>query len=156
MEMPAVVAEYIAGRIDTNIRELEGAVVKLQIQAVVEKRAIDLDLARASLGDAPQPVTSEPTIQSIIAAVTDHYSIRLADLQSKHRQRSIALPRQVCMFLARRCTRHSLEEIGGFFGGRDHTTVMHAIKAVEAKRDTEPDFENVLKVLEDRVRASKA
>jgi chromosomal replication initiator protein len=155
MEMPAVVAEYIAGRIDTNIRELEGAVVKLQIQAVVEKRAIDLDLARASLGDAPQPVTSEPTIQSIIAAVTDHYSIRLADLQSKHRQRSIALPRQVCMFLARRCTRHSLEEIGGFFGGRDHTTVMHAIKAVEAKRDTEPDFENVLKVLEDRVRASK-
>lgn len=155
LEMPAAVAEYIAGRLDTNIRELEGAVVKLQIQAVVEKRPIDLDLARAALGDVPAPVVGEPTIQSIIDAVTEHYSIRLADLQSKHRQRSIALPRQVCMFLARRCTRHSLEEIGGFFGGRDHTTVMHAIRTVEERRTTDAEFENVLRVLEERVRASK-
>ncbi len=155
LEMPAVVAEYIAGRLDTNIRELEGAVVKLQIQAVVEKRPIDLDLARAALGDVPAPVVGEPTIQSIFAAVTEHYSTRLADLQSSKRQRSIALPRQVCMFLARRCTRHSLEEIGGFFGGRDHTTVMHAIRTVEARRDTDVEFENVLRVLEERVRASK-
>ncbi len=156
LEMPAAVAEYIAGRLDTNIRELEGAVVKLQIQAVVEKRPIDLDLARAALGDVPAPVVGEPTIQSIIDAVTEHYSIRLADLQSKHRQRSIALPRQVCMFLARRCTRHSLEEIGGFFGGRDHTTVMHAIRTVEDRRVTDAEFENVLRVLEERVRAGKA
>jgi len=155
LEMPAAVAEYIAGRLDTNIRELEGAVVKLQIQAVVEKRPIDLELARAALGDVPAPVVGEPTIQTIIGAVTEHYSIRLADLQSKHRQRSIALPRQVCMFLARRCTRHSLEEIGGFFGGRDHTTVMHAIRTVEARREIDAEFENVLRVLEERVRASK-
>lgn len=155
LAMPESVAGYIAQRLDSNIRELEGAVVKLQIQSAVEKRPIDLDLARLALGDDSQPSIGEPTIQHIIDVVTDYFSIRLADLQSKQRHRSIALPRQVCMYLARRSTRHSLEEIGGFFGGRDHTTVMHAIKAVEAKCREQPDFENVLRSLEARARAGQ-
>ena len=67
----------------------------------------------------------------IIDTVVDHYGVKFADLQSKRRQKSIAHPRQVCMYLVRRHTRHSLEEIGGFFGGRDHTTVMHAVRTVE-------------------------
>lgn len=155
MTMPDTVAEYIANRIDTNIRELEGAIVKLHIQSTVEKRPIDLDLARASLGDIGREVIGEPSIQNIISAVTEFYRIRLTDLQSKHRQRSITLPRQICMYLARRLTRHSLEEIGGYFGGRDHTTVMHANKIIEAKRPLDPDFDAVLKSLEDRIKNPK-
>ncbi|CAG1006428.1 Chromosomal replication initiator protein DnaA [Phycisphaerales bacterium] len=156
LTIPTEVAEYVAQRLDSNIRELEGAVVKLQIHSVVDKRPIDLDLARSALGGEPVVSAGEPTIQNIINVVTDFYAIRLADLQSKHRQRSIALPRQICMYLARRCTRHSLEEIGGFFGGRDHTTVMHAIRSVESKVAVEPEFDTVLRSLELRVRVAKA
>jgi len=156
LELPDDVACFIAGKINTNIRELEGAIVKLHIQANVEQRPIDMDLAREALGDSfPQP-KGEPTLQAIINAVTEFFGVRLTDLQSKGRQRSIALPRQVCMFLARRCTRHSLEEIGGFFGGRDHTTVMHAVETVEVKRKADSEFDLVLRSLEDRVRSNKA
>ena len=152
MPMPDLVAEYIANRIDTNIRELEGAIVKLHIQSAVEKRPIDLDLARASLGDIGRDEIGEPPIQNIISSVTEFYRIRLTDLQSKHRQRSITLPRQICMYLARRLTRYSLEEIGGYFGGRDHTTVMHANKIVEARRLGDPEFDAVLRSLEERIK----
>jgi chromosomal replication initiator protein len=155
LALPDDVACFIAQRIDTNIRELEGAVVKLQITASVEKQPITMELAKNALGEAPPPVSGEPTIQNIIVAVTEFYSIRLADLQSKHRQRSIALPRQVCMYLARRCTRHSLEEIGGFFGGRDHTTVMHALRTIDAKRSEDGDFDLVVRSLEEKVRLPK-
>ena len=79
------------------------------------------------------------TIQQILDAVTKYYNVRLSDLQSKKRHKSIAFPRQVCMFLARKHTRYSLEEIGGYFGGRDHTTVLHAIRTVD--RDTKEDPE---------------
>lgn len=155
LTIPAEVAELIAERLTSNIRELEGAVVKLQIQSVVDKRPIDLDLARAALGDEPRNIVGEPTIQNIIDVVTEHYDCRLADLQSKHRQKSIALPRQVCMYLTRLCTRHSLEEIGGFFGGRDHTTVMHSLRSIEIKKIEDPEFAANLKVLEDRVQTSR-
>ena len=152
LHMPDDIAAYLAQNIDTNIRELEGAVVKLQIQSAVEKRPMDMEMARAAVGDATPQVVGEPTIQNIISAVTEFYSIRLADLQGKHRQRSIALPRQVCMYLSRKCTRHSLEEIGGFFGGRDHTTVMHAIRTVDSRRASDNDFDLVVRSLEEKVR----
>ncbi|MBX3365045.1 MAG: chromosomal replication initiator protein DnaA [Phycisphaeraceae bacterium] len=152
LDLPEDVACHIAARVDTNIRELEGAVTKLQLRSVVEGRPIDLEIARAALGENTAPTTSGPTIQAIIDAVTEFYSVRLTDLQSKRRQRSIALPRQVCMYLARRHTRHSLEEIGGYFGGRDHTTVMHAVRTVDEKRGVDQDFEHVLQALEGRLR----
>ncbi|MCH8914101.1 MAG: chromosomal replication initiator protein DnaA, partial [Planctomycetes bacterium] len=79
------------------------------------------------------------------------YGVRLADLQSKRRNRSIALPRQVCMYLARRHTRHSLEEIGGYFGGRDHTTVMHALRAIQAKKDRDELLANQIDALENKL-----
>jgi chromosomal replication initiator protein len=152
LAMPDDVACFIAQRIDTNIRELEGAVIKLHLAAAVEKQPISMELAKSALGEPPPQVGGEPTIQNIITAVTEFYSIRLADLQSKHRQRSIALPRQVCMYLARKCTRHSLEEIGGFFGGRDHTTVMHALKTIDSRRADDGDFDLIVRSLEERVR----
>ena len=75
-------------------------------------------------------VSGQPTIQHIIEAVTRYYDIKLSDLMSKRRHKSVALPRQICMWLARKHTRYSLEEIGGYFGGRDHTTVMHAVEKI--------------------------
>lgn len=156
IDLPDDVAQYIAQRIDRNIRELEGAIVKLQIHATVDGRNIDLELAREALGDLQATQVGEPTIQHIISVVTDFYGIRLTDLQSKHRQRSIALPRQVCMYLARKCTRHSLEEIGGFFGGRDHTTVMHALKAVEGRRTDDTDFDAIIRSLDDKLRLPRS
>ncbi len=156
IEMPDDVACYIAAKIDTNIRELEGAVVKLQVLSGVEKRPVDLELARAALGEEPGRTERQIQIQMIINAVTDFYGIKVTDLQSKRRQRSIALPRQVCMYLARKHTRHSLEEIGGYFGGRDHTTVMHAVKTVDIKLQAERDFGQVMTRLEEAIKTPPA
>lgn len=154
LSIPDDVAMFVAARVESNIRELEGAITKLDIQAQVEGRAIDLALARAALGEAATAPLKEPTVQVIQDVVTDFYRVRLLDLQSKKRPRSIALPRQVCMALARQFTRLSLEEIGGHFGNRDHTTVMHGIKAVEQRREQDPQFDAVIRSLEDRIRSA--
>lgn len=156
IRVPDDVAHFVAARVESNIRELEGAITRLHIQSAVENGPIDLAMARRSLGE-PEPVaTSEPTIQIIQHVVTDFYGVRLLDLQSKRRQRSVALPRQVCMALARRHTRLSLEEIGGHFGNRDHTTVMHAIKTIESRRGLDTEFAAVFKALEERLRPGRA
>ena len=151
LDMPDDVACLIAGRIDSNIRELEGAIVRVQMHASLEKKPIDRALAESVLG----PVTSRPSsqlaIQTIIETVSDFYNVKLSDLQGKRRQKSIAHPRQVCMYLARRLTNHSLEEVGGFFGGRDHTTVMHAVRTVTDRAGQDADFQGVLKSLEQRL-----
>ena len=137
VEMPEDVACYLAARNCSSIRELEGMISSVQLQSIADKRKIDLDLARLALDGASALPRPEITITSIIDAVVDYYGVKLTDLQSKRRQKSIAHPRQVCMYLARKHTRYSLEEIGGYFGGRDHTTVMHAVKAVEGRRSDE-------------------
>ncbi len=151
------VAGYIAGRIDSNIRELEGALTKLQVMADVERREIDLPLARAALGEG-ETNRIEPKVQmrTIIELVTDFFGVSEADLVSKRRHRSITQPRQVCMYLAREHTRFSLEEIGGHFGDRDHTTVMHAVSTVKGRCDTAADFKQTVKALEDRLKGVRA
>jgi len=156
IEMPDDVACYLAARIDTNIRELEGAVTRLQMQSAVEGRPIDLDLTKAALGESAAATASEPTIQAISTVVADFYHVRITDLQSKKRPRSVAHPRQVCMYFARRMTRHSLQEIGGYFGGRDHTTVMHAVKTVENRLVKDQDFVSAVKAMEERVRPARS
>jgi chromosomal replication initiator protein len=133
--LPDDVASYVAAKVDTNVRELEGTITKMQGLAAVNGTAMDLDLAKLAVGeDGPSSQRHQLTIQDIVDTVTSYYAVRLSDLLSKRRHKSIALPRQVCMWLARRHTRYSLEEIGGYFGGRDHTTVMHAVSAVNEKR----------------------
>jgi chromosomal replication initiator protein len=153
--VPDEVAVFIAGRSVANIRELEGAITKVQMLAHADRAPITLELARAALGPASGNNGARPevTIHNIIEAVTDHYGVKLSDLQSKRRQKSIAHPRQVCMYLARRLTRYSLEEIGGYFGGRDHTTVMHAVRTIEERRDADPEQLKVLTSLEVRLGA---
>jgi len=131
LTLPEDVVCYVAGRVENNTRELEGAITKIQGMAMLQEGRIDLDLAKSALGDTAVPEQRRITIQQIFEAVTKYYNVRLSDLQSKKRHKSIAFPRQVCMFLARRHTRYSLEEIGGYFGGRDHTTVLHAVRTVD-------------------------
>ncbi len=128
--LPEDVLCYVAAKVENNTRELEGAITKIQGNASLQNGHIDLDLAKAALGEAATPEQKRITVQQIFEAVTKYYSVRLNDLQSKKRHKSIAFPRQVCMYLARRHTRFSLEEIGGYFGGRDHTTVLHAVRTV--------------------------
>jgi chromosomal replication initiator protein len=148
--MPDEVAAYIAGRMSSNIREIEGAIVRVLHQA--EGRPVTEALAREALNDPATQLTREVTIEDIIRIVTEHFGIKLAELQSKRRQKSVAHPRQVCMYLARRHTRYSLEEIGGYFGGRDHTTVMHAERTVEAKRSApDGELDRILTALEHRL-----
>ncbi|MHC4611643.1 MAG: helix-turn-helix domain-containing protein, partial [Planctomycetota bacterium] len=131
---------------------LEGAITKMQGLAAVNGSPMGLDLAKQALGeDGPSSVVHQLTIQDIVDTVTSFYAVRLSDLLSKRRHRSIALPRQVCMWLARRHTRYSLEEIGGYFGGRDHTTVMHAITAVNEKRQKDPGIDQDVTSVEQRL-----
>ncbi len=120
-----------------------------------DRKPIDLALAQTALGQSDHSVRPQITINTIIDAVVSYYNVKLTDLQSKRRQKSIAHPRQVCMYLARRFTRFSLEEIGGHFGGRDHTTVMHAERVVGVGLAADgDDFDAVLERLEDRIRVS--
>jgi len=141
LTIPDDVVCYVATRIDSNTRELEGAITKIQSLASFDEQEINFDLAQKALGDDPVDSSRlQLSIQTIIDAVTDFYDVKLSDLQSKRRHRSITVPRQVCMYLARRRTAYSLEEIGGYFGGRDHTTVMHAIRTVDDRIDDDPMF----------------
>jgi chromosomal replication initiator protein len=125
------VINYVASKIDNNTRELEGAITKLQGMSMLQEGKIDLELTRKALGDNLPPEERRITIQHILDAIVKYYGVKISDLQGKKRNKSIAFPRQVCMFLARRHTRFSLEEIGGYFGNRDHTTVLHAVRSID-------------------------
>ena len=132
LELPDDVPSYVAAKIDTNIRELEGALTRIRGFAMANGQPITLELAKQAIdGESASRSGNAPSLQSIIESVTRFYDVKLIDLLSKRRHKSIAMPRQVCMYLARKHTRFSLEEIGGYFGGRDHTTVMHAVRTIE-------------------------
>ncbi|MEM9417764.1 MAG: chromosomal replication initiator protein DnaA [Planctomycetota bacterium] len=147
-ELPDSVVELVAQRRESNARELEGAIKALQAQQMIEKRPVDLAMARQALGEpAVAPQANQTTLQHIVDAVTRYYNVKLSDLQSRRRFKSIVEPRQICMYLARERTRFSLEEIGGFFGGRDHTTVMHSVDVVENRLQNEAGFPAQIKQL---------
>jgi len=145
IEIGEDVVKFVAERIESNIRDLEGALIKLDALSQMRDGRIDLALAQEALG-AGGPA-SAITVQHIVDAVTRYFGVRLADLQSKRRTKSITVPRQVCMYLARELTNHSLEEVGGFFGGRDHTTVLHAHRVISAARTTDERLSGILREL---------
>lgn len=156
LTLPDPVVTEIAHYIDTNIRELEGAITKLQIYASVEKRDIDLDLARDALGEEFAAAVSAqgtgPTIDRIITEISGYYSVKRTEILGKRRQKSIALPRQVGMYLSRKYTRHSLEEVGAQFGGRDHTTVMHAVRTITKRSKEDESLHSDVLAIESRLR----
>ncbi len=150
-DLPEEVAFFIAKRIRSNVRELEGALRRVLATARFTGRPVTPELAREALRDLLAAQERLVTIENIQKTVAEYYKIRLADLLSKRRSRSIARPRQVAMALARELTRHSLPEIGDAFGGRDHTTVMHACDRVKGLRETDrratEDYLNLLRIL---------
>ncbi len=153
LTLPDDVSSYVAAKIDSNIRELEGAITTLQSLAHLSGEAITLGLAKKAIGEQCMPSGSQhPTVQQIIDTITRFYDVKLTDLLSKRRHKSIALPRQIGMWLARKHTRYSLEEIGGYFGGRDHTTVMHAIRAVNRRREDDSVLDQDVTRLEHQLR----
>jgi len=147
-DLPEDVVQYIANVVDTNNRELEGAVVRVLGHASLCNRPIDLALAKEALRDLVATPTRAITIQEVADAVIRRYSARLSDLQGRERAQSVAVPRQICMFLARRLSNRSLEEIGVFFGGRDHTTVLHAERKVRRMVEHDPAFRGLVEAIE--------
>jgi chromosomal replication initiator protein len=149
IELGAGVAEYVATRFDTNIRQLEGAITQLQVFASMERSAITLELARTVFADeAPKAPRTPPSVDEIIQLVCGYFDVKRIDLLGKRRHQSISLPRQVCMHLVRAHTRLSLEEIGAQFGGRDHSTVIHAVRSIDTKQKQDSTFAETLAGLE--------
>ena len=129
-ELPDDVACLLAEHIDSNIRELEGAVTRVLGYATLSGQEVTPTLARKVLKDVFSVHRGEPSMEDVLRIVTGHFNVKVTDLQSRRRTNAIAYPRQVGMYLARKITRHSLEEIGGFFGGRDHSTVLYAVEKI--------------------------
>ena len=138
------IAEYVARKVHANIRELEGALTTIYAVSTTTGKEITMELARTALEGQLKAAARHISITDIIEVVTGHFDVRLADLQSKKRSQSITEPRQICMYLARNLTKHSLEEIGGHLGGRDHTTVMHACNKITLAKDADPQMHSLL------------
>jgi chromosomal replication initiator protein len=149
--LPEEVAFFIAQRIRSNVRELEGALRRVIATAHFTGRPITLDFAKEALRDLLASQDKLVTVENIQKTVAEYFKIRVADLLSKRRSRSIARPRQIAMALAKELTRHSLPEIGDAFGGRDHTTVLHACRRIKSLRDAESrvaeDYNNLFRTL---------
>jgi chromosomal replication initiator protein len=147
IEISDDIAEYIARKVHANIRELEGALTAIYAVSMSSNKKIDLELAQIAVEGQISIHEKHISITDIIEVVTRHFDVRLADLQSKKRSQSITEPRQICMYLARNLTKHSLEEIGGHLGGRDHTTVMHACNKISQAQKDDPKMNSLLSEL---------
>ncbi len=151
VDLPEEVAFFVAKRIRSNVRELEGALRRVVATSHFTGRPITLEFAKEALRDLLALQEKLVTVENIQKTVAEYYKIRIADLLSKRRSRSIARPRQVAMALAKELTNHSLPEIGDAFGGRDHTTVLHACRRVKELRESErrigEDYMNLLRTL---------
>jgi chromosomal replication initiator protein len=142
--LPDNVAMYIAGRIKTNIRELEGQLIRLIAYASLTGREISLELAQEVLRNVIDQDSKAITIERIQRFVSEYYQLKVAELKSKNNSKSVAMPRQVAMYLCKKLTRASLPEIGRSFGDKHHSTVIHSIKKVEEMRAEDADFNSLI------------
>ncbi len=147
-EMPEDVAFFIAKNVRANVRELEGALRKVIAYARFSQKEVAIGLAREALRDLLSIQNRQIGIENIQKTVADFYKIKVADMYSKKRPASIARPRQIAMYLAKEMTQKSLPEIGDSFGGRDHTTVLHAVRKIGGERTKNPELNQQLHVLE--------
>jgi chromosomal replication initiator protein len=147
-ELAEDVAFFIAKNLRSNVRELEGALRKVLAFAHFHGRPITVDLAREALKDLLSATTGQVTVELIQKTVADYYKIKVSDMYSKRRPNSIAGPRQVAMYIAKEMTQKSLPEIGELFGGRDHTTVLHAVRKITENRTKDAVLNHALHVLE--------
>ncbi len=147
LQLASGVLEFLAHRITTNVRVLEGALTRLFAFASLVGREITLELAQDCLSDILRASDRKVTIEEIQRKVAEHYNVRLSDMIGPKRTRTIARPRQVAMYLAKQLTSRSLPEIGRRFGGRDHTTIMHGVKKIEELKSTDSQLSDDLQLL---------
>jgi len=147
-EMPEEVAFFVAKNVRSNVRELEGALRKILAYSRFNQKEISIQLAREALRDLLSIQNRQISVENIQKTVADYYKIKIADMYSKKRPASIARPRQIAMYLAKELTQKSLPEIGELFGGRDHTTVLHAVRKIGGERQQLTELNQQLHVLE--------
>ena len=147
-EMPEEVAFFVAKNVRSNVRELEGALRKILAYSRFNQKEISIQLAREALRDLLSIQNRQISVENIQKTVADYYKIKVADMYSKKRPASIARPRQIAMYLAKELTQKSLPEIGELFGGRDHTTVLHAVRKIAGERQQLTELNQQLHVLE--------
>lgn len=146
--LPDEVATFLATYIKSNVRELEGVLIKLQAHASLTGAELSLELAKHQLKLVVPEQGSNYTIESIQSAVAKHFRLKAADFKSNSKQRSVARPRQIAMYLIRKYTSLGFKEIGHYFGNRDHTTIMHACREIEKKIDSEQDVKDAVEAIQ--------
>lgn len=146
--LPDDVATFLATYIKSNVRELEGALIKLQAHASLTGAELSLELAKQQLKIVVPEQGSNYTIESIQTAVAKHFRLKSSDFKSNSKQRSVARPRQIAMYLIRKYTSLGFKEIGQFFGGRDHTTIMHACREIEKKIEADPEIKDAVEAIQ--------
>lgn len=144
VELPENVALFIASKVRTNIRELEGSLIRLIAYASLTGREIDLPLAHETLRDLLLTEDKPISIEMIQKFVADRYNVKLAELKAKNNSKAVAGPRQIAMYLTKKLTRASLPEIGKSFGGKHHSTVIHSIRKVDGQRKADPEFDRLI------------
>jgi chromosomal replication initiator protein len=144
VDLPENVALFIASKVKTNIRELEGSLIRLIAYASLTGRDIDLPLTQETLRDLLHTDEKPITIEMIQKLVADHYSLKITELKAKNNSKSIAVPRQIAMYLTKSLTGASLPEIGKEFGGKHHSTVIHSIRKIDDLRRQDPDFDRLI------------
>jgi chromosomal replication initiator protein len=150
--LPDDVALYIAGRIKSNIRELEGSLIRLLAYASLTGRELSMGLAQEVLRDVLRHDDRAVTIEAIQKFVAEYYQLKLMELKSRNNSKSVAMPRQVAMYLCKSLTTASLPEIGKSFGGKHHSTVIHSIRKVEELRQRDPTFHSFINSLIESLR----
>jgi chromosomal replication initiator protein len=150
--LPDDVALFIAGRIKSNIRELEGSLIRLLAYASLKGQEITMTLAQDVLRDALRHDERAVTIESIQKFVAEYYHLKTAELKSRNNSKSVAIPRQVAMYLCKSLTNASLPEIGKSFGGKHHSTVIHSVRKIEALRQSDTDFNSLVHTLLESIR----
>jgi chromosomal replication initiator protein len=151
LEMPDDVVKYVAYNVQSNIRELEGALIALFAQATLNKKEIDLELAKRVMKNLVKTAAKELTIENIQKAVCEHFNIAYDRVLARTRRREVVQARQITMYLAKKFTRSSLKAIGTHFGGFDHTTVIHSVQTVENLMDTDAEYREHVQELQQKV-----
>lgn len=156
IHIPDNVLEYLAYSVDTNIRELEGVLISLIAHASLSRADIDLELAKQTLKNIVHDIETEVGIDYIQKTVSEYFKVKMEDLKAKTRKKEIVIARQVAMFFSKEYTNHSLKAIGAYFGGRDHSTVIHAVQSVEDMMDTNSHFKSQIEDLRKKLKMKVA
>jgi chromosomal replication initiator protein len=154
VNIPNDVVEFICYNIKSNIRELEGVLVSLIAQSSLNRREIDIDLAKEVVKNFVVEINKEITVEFIQKLVADHFDVHVENLQGKTRKRSIVIARQLSMYLAKNLTDKSLKAIGETFGGRDHSTVIYSCRTVQDLMETDVVFKDTVNDLEKKIKLS--